>query len=76
MQRQGDGRLEAIIIGLDDQVFRSQQTGNGDWKPWRFHGADGNKAKDLVVSRQADGRLEAMLIGLDDHVWRTRQTSP
>ena len=76
LQRQGDGRLEAIIIGLDDQAFRSQQTGAGRWKPWTFHGAEGNKAKDLVVGRRGDGRLEALLIGLDDHVWGTSQTSP
>src|SRR3954447_5214299 len=45
LERQGDGRLEAVMIGLDDQVWHNQQTVSGGWTGWNYLSASGNKAK-------------------------------
>ncbi len=72
----GDGRLHAFMIGLDDQVWHNDQTGTnyGDaWSDWNYLSEAGNRAKDLVVAANADGRLHAFMIGMDDQVWHNDQ---
>ena len=73
----GDGRLHAFMIGLDDQIWHNDQTGTGygdAWSDWNYLSQAGNKAKSLVVVPNGDGRLHAFMIGLDDQIWHNDQT--
>ena len=73
-----DGRMHAIMIGLDNQVWHNEQTSAGvsaSWTDWHVLSHPGNKAVGITSASHPDGRMHAIMIGLDNQVWHNGQTS-
>ena len=73
-----DGRMHAIMIGLDNQVWHNEQTSTGvsaSWTDWHVLSHPGNKAVGITLASHPDGRMHAIMIGLDNQVWHNEQTS-
>jgi hypothetical protein len=75
LNRNQDGRLEAVYIGTDDVLYHNYEwpSAGAGW-----HGEDKldqayNTAKELVVASNADGRLEAFYVGTDDVLYHNFQ---
>src|SRR3712207_2311527 len=65
----GDGRLHAFMIGMDDQIWHNDQEGaalGSAWTGWNFLSQEGDRAKSLVVAQNGDGRLHAFMIGMTE----------
>ena len=58
-----DGRLQAFVIGNDQQIRTQWQLDNGRWSGWLTLG--GQVAGKLTVAQNADGRLQVFGIGID-----------
>ena len=72
-----DGRLHAFMIGLDNQIWHNDQTGNtlgAAWTGWNVLSKAGDKGTSVVVAPNQDGRLHAFMIGLDNQIWHNDQT--
>jgi hypothetical protein len=72
-----DGRMHAIMIGLDDQLWHNEQVASGVsalWTDWSVLSNPGNKARLIALTVHADGRMHAAMAGLDDQLWRNEQT--
>jgi hypothetical protein len=73
-----DGRMHAVMAGIDDQVWHNEQTATGvsaAWTDWHVLSNPGNKAKLLVLAVHSDGRMHAVMAGMDDQIWHNEQTS-
>jgi hypothetical protein len=71
-----DGRMHALMIGLDDQVWHNVQRTAGvgaAWTGWNYLSHPGNKAKAVALAAHPDGRMHALMIGLDDTVWHNEE---
>ena len=75
----GTGRLEAMALGKDGNVYMNWQTSpGGGWfttKAWTSAGGNGNLAQTPALALDAKGRLEAMALGKDGNVYMNWQTS-
>ena len=78
--RDGDGRLELFMVGVDGKLYHCWQTAKNDstgWsKNWELYTAPMTTwrlTSNPVASRNADGRLELFMVGVDDQVYRCRQ---
>jgi hypothetical protein len=71
-----DGRLVAVMTGLDDVLFRAHQLApNGAWSTPTFLGQPSNKAKRVAAVRDLDARVEAFYIGTDDVLYHNQNVS-
>ena len=73
-----DGRMHAVMAGLDNQVWHNEQTAVGvsaPWTGWHYLSASGNKARILALACHSDGRMHAVMAGLDNQVWHNEQTA-
>ena len=73
-----DGRMHALMAGLDDQVWHNEQLSaalGAGWSDWQWLSHPGNKAKFLALAAHPDGRMHALMAGLDDQVWHNEQLS-
>ncbi|MGZ4709589.1 MAG: N-acetylmuramoyl-L-alanine amidase [Acidimicrobiales bacterium] len=66
-----DGRLQAFVIGNDQQIRTQWQLANGRWSGWLTLG--GQVAGKLTVAQNADGRLQVFGIGIDGTLRTTWQ---
>ena len=61
-----DGRMHAVMAGLDNQVWHNEQTGAGvsaPWTGWHVLSQLGNKAQILALACHPDGRMHAVMAG-------------
>jgi hypothetical protein len=71
-----DGRMHAVMVGLDDQVWHNEQLAVGvsaAWSDWHELSHPENKAKMVMPAAHPDGRMHAVMVGLDDLVWHYEQ---
>jgi hypothetical protein len=72
--RYGDGRLTAVALGKDKQVYRKEQEGPGkSWGDWM--GLGGTDIQGIAAAANADGRLEVMVTGGDGNLYDYYQTT-
>jgi hypothetical protein len=76
--RNGDGRLELFMIGMDDKLYHSWQTTKNDstrWSGWEpLTGTSWPLSSNPVVGSNFDGRLELFIVDKDNilhHRWQT-----
>ena len=73
-----DGRMHAVMAGLDNQIWHNEQTAAGvsaAWTGWHVLSAAGNKATQLALAAHPDGRMHAVMAGLDNQIWHNEQTA-
>jgi hypothetical protein len=71
----GDGRLEAFVVGTDLAVWHNWQvTPGGAWSGWRS--LAGVVTSDPFVAANSDRRLEVFARGTDDALWHIWQVTP
>jgi hypothetical protein len=73
-----DGRMHAVMAGLDNQVFHNEQTAVGvsaPWTGWHYLSGAGDKAQALALACHPDGRMHAVMAGLDNQVFHNEQTA-
>ncbi len=73
-----DGRMHAVMAGLDDQVLHNEQTATGPnaaWTGWHMLSQAGDRAVALALAVHPDGRMHAVMAGLDNQVWHNEQTA-
>jgi hypothetical protein len=73
-----DGRMHAVMAGMDDQIWHNEQTAadvSGGWTDWHELSNAGNRAKFITLATHADGRMHAVMAGMDDQLWHNEQTS-
>ena len=61
-----DGRMHAVMTGLDNQVWHNEQTAVGvsaPWTGWHYLSASGNKALVVALACHPDGRMHAVMAG-------------
>ena len=78
-QRNQDGRLEVLAIGLGGILNISQVVPNGGWRErWLNKGRPSAnvRIKSHVVGRNADGRQEICAVGDDKALWQTWEVAP
>jgi hypothetical protein len=71
-----DGRMHAVMAGIDNQIWHNEQTGTGvsaPWTDWRLLTQPGNKATLLALAAHPDGRMHAVMAGLDNQIWHCEQ---
>ena len=71
-----DGRMHAVMVGLDDQVWHNEQKAVGvsaAWTGWGVLSSTGDKAKGLAVACDGAGRLHAFAIGIGRSPWLATQ---
>jgi hypothetical protein len=66
-----DGRLQAFVIGNDQQIRTQWQLSDGRWSGWLTLG--GQVAGKLTVAQNADGRMQVFGIGIDGTLRTTWQ---
>jgi photosystem II stability/assembly factor-like uncharacterized protein len=78
--RDGEGRLELFMVGVDDNLYHCWQTtknGSDKWsKNWEIYTTTLTKwrlTSNPVAGRNADGRLELFMVGMDDKIYHCRQ---
>jgi photosystem II stability/assembly factor-like uncharacterized protein len=76
--RNGDGRLELFMVGMDDKIYHCWQTTKGDSTKWSWGTNTTTLTKwrltsNPVAARNADGRLELFMVGMDDKIYHCRQ---
>jgi photosystem II stability/assembly factor-like uncharacterized protein len=76
--RNGDGRLELFMIGMDDKLYHSWQTTKNDstrWSSWEpLAGTSWPLSSNPIVGSNLDGRLELFIVDRDNilqHRWQT-----
>jgi hypothetical protein len=60
-----DGRMHAVMAGMDDQIWHNEQTAAGSsaaWTDWRQLAA-GNTAQCISLAGHPDGRMHAVMVG-------------
>ena len=61
-----DGRMHAVMAGLDNQVWHNEQTAAGvsaPWTDWHVLSQVGNNATLLALAAHPDGRMHAVMAG-------------
>jgi FAD/FMN-containing dehydrogenase len=61
-----DGRMHAVMAGLDNQIWHNEQTAAGvsaPWTDWHVLSNPGNKALLLALAAHPDGRMHAVMAG-------------
>lgn len=77
--RNQDGRLQAFVIGGDDQVYyHGQIAADGAWSTWisRMGVPAGVGVSQITVGAKADGRLEVFALDLGGRVYHRSQVGP
>jgi hypothetical protein len=72
-----DGRVHAVMAGLDNQIWHDEQTGTGvsaPWTDWHVLSNPGNMALQLALAAHPDGRMHAVMAGIDNQIWHNEQT--
>ena len=71
-----DGRLHAVMAGIDNQIWHNEQTSVGVSAPWtnwhRLENAS-HQAKVLTLAAHPDGRMHAVMAGIDNQIWHNEQ---
>jgi hypothetical protein len=73
-----DGRMHALMAGIDNRVWHNEQIlGNvsAAWSDWRALSHPENMAKVLALAAHPDGRMHALMAGIDDRVWHNEQVA-
>ena len=73
-----DGRMHALMEGLDNQIWHNEQTAAGvsaPWTDWHYLSAAGDKAVQLALAAHPDGRMHAVMAGPDNQIWHNEQTA-
>ena len=73
-----DGRMHAVMAGLDNQIWHNEQTATGvsaAWTDWHVLSNPGNKGAFLALAAHPDGRMHAVMAGLDNQIWHNEQTA-
>lgn len=55
-----DGRMHALSVGLEDQIWHSEQRTagiSGAWTGWNVLSKPGDKARTLALAYHGDGRM-------------------
>jgi hypothetical protein len=71
-----DGRMHAVMVGLDNQVWHNEQTEfrvSAPWTGWRYLSGLGTKATALALACHPNGRMHAVMAGMDNQVWHNEQ---
>jgi photosystem II stability/assembly factor-like uncharacterized protein len=84
--RDGDGRLELFMVGMDGKLYHCWQTtvenSSTKWSHnWEVLGTTTTAKTEIkwrltsnpVVARNGDGRLELFMVGADDKIYHCRQ---
>ncbi len=74
MGSNADGRLQAFVVGNDQQIRTQWQLPDGRWSGWLSMG--GQVTGKLTVAPNADGRLQVFGIGVDGNLRHDRGRSP
>jgi hypothetical protein len=71
-----DGRMHAVMAGMDKQIWHNEQTQAGvsaPWTGWHFLSDRGNKANRIALAVHPDGRMHSVMIGIDQQIWHNEQ---
>jgi hypothetical protein len=71
-----DGRMHAVMAGIDAQIWHNEQLAAGvsaAWTGWHELSVAGNKATELALAVHHDGRMHAVMAGIDNQIWHNEQ---
>ena len=74
-----DGRLQAFVIGTNNQLYYKSQTGAGSstWSSgWTSLGGGIKADTSPAVARNSDGRLQVFVVGTNNQLYYKTQSSP
>ena len=74
-----DGRLQAFVIGTNNQLYYKSQTaaGSSTWSSgWTSLGGGIKADTSPAVARNSDGRLQVFVVGTNNQLYYKTQSSP